>query len=170
MRKKMIFMDGEFCGLSSKGTKFLSIALITSSNVRLYLEIEQPEEIIEPWVKENVVPHLNGEKITEQEARDRIREFIKKNYGDEKPILVADVNQFDWNAICELFGVFEIPFHYIPIDVSTMMHMQGIDVDIKREVLCEILNIRLPKGHKHHALYDAMQCKEIYTKLIKGVQ
>ena len=87
----------------------------------------------------------------------QINKFIKENYGDEKPIVVADVNQFDWMGICELFGVWNIPFFYIPLDLSTVLYTKGINIDIDRSVLMDKYNINNKEYRKHHALDDTEQ-------------
>lgn len=165
MDRKLIFMDGEFTRLTTKGVKFLSLALIAENGKELYLEIEQKEDV-DPWVKDNVLPLLNGNKVTEAEAIKIILNFIKENYGSEKPTLVADVNQFDWNGICELFGVWDIPFFYIPIDFSTILFTKGIDIDVDRIKLAKDLGINIDGFKQHNALTDTRILKMCWEKLV----
>lgn len=165
MNKNLIFMDGEFTKLTTKGVKFLSIAFITTKGKELYLEIEQSKETVDPWVRENVLPLLNGNTVTEEQAKERICQFLKENYGEEKPVLVADVNQFDWNGICELFGVWDIPFFYIPIDFSTILYSKGIDIDIDRMQLAKDLDVNVEGFKQHNALTDTKILKMCWDKL-----
>lgn len=150
-------MDGEFCRLSSDGIKFLSIAFISDKGDKLYMEIEQEKVDIDPWVTENVLPLLQEEKVTGEEAKIQIKKFVEKNYGDEKPVVVADVNQFDWMGICGLFGVWDIPFFYIPLDFSTVLYTKGIDIDADRNILLHKWGLANKTYRKHHALDDAEQ-------------
>lgn len=165
MKRKLIFMDGEFTKLTTKGVKFLSLALITEEGKELYLEIQQPNQDIDPWVKENVLPLLNGTAVTEKQAREEIIRFVKENYREDKPVMVADVNQFDWNGICELFGVWDIPFFYIPIDFSTILFSKGIDIDIDRIQLAKDLGIDIAGFKQHNALTDARILKYTWDKM-----
>jgi len=163
--RPLIFMDGEFTKLTTKGVKFLSIALIADNGKELYVEIKQDIDNIDSWVAENVMPLMQGNQITEEEAKQKIVDFIKDNYGEEKPVLVADVNQFDWNGICELFGVWNIPFFYIPIDFGTILFTKGIDIDIDRMELAKELGVNIQGFKQHNALTDTKILKECWNKL-----
>ena len=68
MNKRLVFMDGEFTKLTSKGVKFLSIAFISDTHQKLYIEIDQSKEKIDSWVIENVLPFLNETKVTQENA------------------------------------------------------------------------------------------------------
>ena len=76
--KEIIFADGEFPELKSNGTDFLSLALVKSSGEELYLEIKSDQEVND-WTKENVVPFLNGDPISKDEAKERIIDFVGPN-------------------------------------------------------------------------------------------
>ena len=158
--KNIIFMDGEFNGLHADGTEFLSIAFIKPNGDELYLEIETDAEI-DGWVKNNVIPHLMGNKISKEKAIKRIKEFI----GNEKPYLIADVNQFDWMGICGLFGVWNVPFFYIRIDFASILWAKGIDPDVNREEFAKEQGIDVSNFKKHNALDDTKVLKALYEKL-----
>lgn len=165
MDRKIMFMDGEFTKLTTNGVKFLSLAFITQEGKELYLEIEQPQEKVDEWVKDNVIPLLNGNAITEEEAKAEIIKFVKENYGEEKPVIMADVNQFDWNGLCELFGVWDIPFFYIPLDFSTILFTKGIDIDIDRIQLAKYLGVNVDGFKQHNALTDTRILKMCWDKI-----
>ncbi len=164
--RKLIFMDAEFTKLTTTGVKFLSIALITMEGKELYLEIKQEKEEIDHWVQKNVLPLMQCNAVTEEEAKEKISGFLKENYKGEKPTLVADVNQFDWNGICTLFGVWDIPFFYIPIDFSTILFTKGIDIDIDRLELAKDLGVNIEGFKQHNALTDTKILKACWDKLI----
>lgn len=171
MKRNLIFMDGEFTKLKTTGIDFLSIALITESGKELYLEIKQNLEHADKWVIDNVCNHLTQEKVTEPQAREAIRVFLEENnlYFDDdflsKPVIVADVNQFDWNGLCTLFGLWNVPFFYIPIDFSTILFTKSIDIDVSREKLAESMGVDITDFKKHHALHDARIMKAMFEKL-----
>ena len=161
---KKLFFDGEFCDLTTNGIKFLSIAFVKENGESLYLEIEQSKKDCSAWVLENVVPLLTGNTVTEEEAKKIILEFV----GDEQYQIIADVCQFDWMGICKLFGgPFQIPFFYIPIDLSSILYIHNFDMDESREKLLSDFGISIPGGvRKHNALYDALSCKALWEQLI----
>jgi len=132
------------------------------------------------WVRENVLlplyiqtvhgdqrnhyDEMNFHKIYGKSEK-RIAEEIKQFVGNEKPYLVADVNQFDWMGICGLFGIYNIPFNYIPIDFASILWSKGIDPDIDRIELAKSMNIDVSNFKKHNALDDTRVLKSLYKKL-----
>ena len=154
-------MDGEFTKLTVKGIDFLSLALIKPTGEELYLELEQDPSDVDQWVKENVMPYLTNQKVSLVEAKERIRTFV----GDSKPYLIADVNQFDWMGICKLFGIWNVPFFYIPIDFATILWNKEIDPDINREQLAAKYGIDTSCFKKHNALDDTRVLKSLYEKI-----
>jgi len=154
-------MDGEFSDLSPNGTEFLSLAFIKANGEELYIELDSEREPSE-WVKENVLPFLTGETISKKEAVDKISSFL----GGNKFHLIADVNQFDWMGLCGLFGIWNVPFHYIPIDFASVLWTMGINPDIDREQLCLELNINNLHFKKHNALDDTRRLKALYEKIV----
>ena len=178
--RRFIFMDGEFADLTSNGVKLLSIALIADNGQKLYLELNYREDDCSPWVKRNVIPFLRANKVSKFKAVEMINKFVRDNYGDEQPVLVADVNQFDWLAIKYLYDTHadeipeayrgdystDIPFFYIPLDLSTLMWTRGLDIDCSREGLAKELGMKVDILHQHYALDDAEVVKFIFDKLI----
>lgn len=160
---KIIFMDAEFTGLSAHGIQFLSIALIKEdTGEEMYLELDVPiKEIEDDWVHQNVIPYLTQEKVPQEIAVQKIRDFV----GEDKPYMVADVNQFDWMGICGMFGVWDVPFFYIPIDFASILFAKAINPDVNREKYAEQLGIDVSKYKKHHALHDARILKKMYEIL-----
>lgn len=168
LERRVVFMDSEFTGLSATGTKMLSVAFITDTGKELYLEIDQTNEDADSWVKENVIPLLKEEKVSEEEAKERIKSFIKEEYGEGdnlKPIMVSDVNQFDWMGVCGLFGVRDVPFFYIPMDLTAMLWKHNIDLDINRFELAEKLGVDVSTFKQHNALEDTKVLKATWEVL-----
>lgn len=181
--KNIIFMDGEFTELSPNGTTFVSIALVKLNGDEYYaINSSYNAKKCINWVKKNVLIPLYTQTVhgdprnyfdalnfhkTYGKPEKQIAEEIKQFVGDEKPYLVADVNQFDWMGICGLFGVFNIPFHYIPIDFASILWSKGIDPDINREFLAKEQGIDIANFKKHNALDDTRVLKALYESLNK---
>ena len=160
--QNIIFFDGEFTRLKTDGINFLSLAFVKPTGESLYIELDQPESECDSWVVDNVIPYLNGDKTSQEKAVKMISDFV----GNSKPTLIADVNQFDWMGICGLFGVWDIPFFYIPIDFSTILNVKGIDPDINRMELANSYGINTAGFKQHNALSDALVLKALYEKLV----
>ena len=166
--ENIIFMDGEFAQLKPDGIDLLSIGFVKPTEEELYIELEFDGKI-DPWVQKNVVPYLNGNKISREKASQQIRKFV----GNTKPYLIAYVNQFDWMGICKLFDANNpsqiserIPFHWAPIDFSSMLFERGIEPGIPPTQIAEKYNIDVSDIKEHNALDDARLLKRIYSKII----
>ena len=159
----IVFFDTEFSDLDAESGKLLSIGMVKMNGEELYLEIEHEGEL-SLWVKENVVPFLNSKKVSEQEARDRIRGFL----GDTSPYLLSYVNQFDAIFWYKLFGARTHPAAKIPIDFSSMLFTLGFNPgSLSNDDFLDDLGVDLTKYRKHNALDDARLLKEVYVKFFK---
>ena len=161
-------MDGEFAKLKPDGIDLISIALIKPDGEELYLELEFDGEIDE-WVKENVIPFMNGEKVSREEAVKQIKKFVRSS----KPYLIAHVNQFDWMGICKLFDannpkqiLERVPFHWVPIDFSTMLFERGIMPGTSKMKIASKQGIDVSDLNEHNALDDARLLKRFYEKIM----
>lgn len=163
--RNIIFFDTEFTHLDPKIGELLSIGLVKYTGEELYLEIEQSGGEVHPWVEKKVLPHLTGNKVTKEEARKLITDFV----GEGKPYLMAYVNQFDaiyW------YGLFEDPkdhpAFWIPIDFASMLFAYGYDPEsMRQDEFLKGLGIDRNIYTQHNALDDARLLAETYKKLIK---
>ncbi|MDD2655948.1 MAG: 3'-5' exoribonuclease [Patescibacteria group bacterium] len=160
----VIFFDTEFTNIDTEIGELMSIALVKPNGEELYLELAYDERSVHPWVTENVVPYLSGNKISKEEALNQIWEFIGR--GEEKPFLMAYVNQFDSIYWYRLFSdPKEHPVFWIPIDFASILFAYGFDPEIMRvEDFYQWLDIDTKKYNKHNALDDARKLKEVYDK------
>ena len=88
----------------------------------------------------------------------------------ESITMIGDVLAYDWVLFQSIFGTaFDMPSHinYIPVDISTLMLVYGIPVDVNREEYLISINPRLiPEGQKHTALYDAKVTQALYKEFV----
>lgn len=163
--ENVVFVDTEFSDLRADG-EILSIALVKLGGEELYLEIEHEGELSD-WVKENVVPTLKDEKVSRDEAKKQIQEFL----GDSKPYMVAWVPHFDMVMMYQLFGVKNLPINWFPIDFASVMFGHGLDPETYREendrTFVKGLGVNPDDFHAHHALDDAKLLREVYLKVIE---
>lgn len=131
----------------------LSIGIVGEDGRELYLEFDVDHRRASQWVKDNVIAHLEGVPTSREQAARIIREFM-----GEKPEIWAYYADYDWVAMCQLFG--------------TMMDLpKGWPTycrDIKQ--VCDAMgNPQLPEQGKgeHHALADARWTRDAW-KFLQG--
>jgi hypothetical protein len=148
-----IWFDTEFI---EDGTTIdlISIGMVRSDGATYYAETDQwiPGKASQ-WVKDNVIVHLKGGDCIK--PRDVIaREIVE--FAGEKPEFWAYYADYDWVALCQLFG--------------TMMQLpDGWPMfcrDIKQWAV-DLGNPKLPEqtSTEHHALADALWNKETWDFL-----
>lgn len=162
----VIFFDTEFSSLDFTRGEMLSFGFVKSSGEELYLELEFDGEVDE-WPRENILPGLKQDKVSREHAALMVKDFI----GEDKPYLVAYVNQFDMMYFYKLFGLenFNEKFNWIPIDFASILFSHGINPEIlveREKSFFDKMGIDLTKYHQHNALDDARLLKEVYLKMM----
>ncbi|MFC1644773.1 exonuclease domain-containing protein [Patescibacteria group bacterium] len=164
--ENLIFLDTEFTSLDPNKGEILSIGLVKMNGEELYLELEYDGEVDE-WVKENVFPSLNQDKIKREDVIDRIREFV----GKQRPRVVAYVDNFDVVYLCKLIGTenFQEIFYWIPVDFSSILFAHGVSPDSissrgRDYEFLKKLGVDSQKYNQHNALDDAKFLREVYLK------
>jgi hypothetical protein len=148
-----IWLDTEFI---EDGTTIdlISIGMVRSDGATYYAETDQwiPGKASQ-WVKDNVIVHLKGGDCIK--PRDVIaREIVE--FAGERPEFWAYYADYDWVALCQLFG--------------TMMQLPDgwpkFCRDIKQRAV-DLGNPKLPEqtSTEHHALADALWNKEAWDFL-----
>ncbi len=158
--ENIIFFDTEFSDLDPYKGELLSVGLVKPNGEEFYIEIQHDGEVSD-WVKENVIPYFTGPRVSREEAKERIRDFV----GPTTPYLVSYVNQFDAIYWYKLFGMDNHPAYWIPIDFASILFGAGTNprFSTNQEFLND-LGIDPTKYKKHNALEDAKLLKEIYIK------
>ena len=149
-----IWFDTEFIE-DGKTIDLLSIGIIREDGHYYYAESSECDlSKASDWVKANVLPHLTDTKFTRTEIRADILKFC-----GEKPEIWAYYADYDWVALCQLFGTM------MDLPKGWPMYCR----DIKQ--LCDSLgNPRLPakQGVEHHALADARWTRRAWEFLQNG--
>jgi len=162
----LIFFDTEFSSLNPYQGEILSIGMVKMNGEQLYLEIDRPGLECSEWVKKNVLPLLNSEKISIETAKKKINKFI----GNKKPFGIAYVNQFDAAYLYKIISQTDLLLHWIILDFASILFTLGIDPAITsrgNDVLYEKLGIDHKQYRRHNALDDALKLKELYIKLLE---
>jgi len=152
-----IWFDTEFIE-DGQTIDLISIGMVRSDGATYYAETDQwiPGKASQ-WVKDNVLVHLKGGDCIK--PRDVIaREIVE--FAGEKPEFWAYYADYDWVALCQLFG--------------TMMQLPDgwpkFCRDIKQKCV-DLGNPQLPaqSGVEHHALADALWNKKAWEFIATGL-
>lgn len=164
--KDVIFVDTEFTDLDPYKGELLSVGLVKLNGQQLYVEIAY-EGDMHPWVKTNIIPMLTEEKVSREEAMEKIAEFV----GPDKPYMVAFVPQYDMLYMMKLFGRENIPFNWMAIDFASMLFGDGVDPTVlrsgRREVLLAQLGFHPDDYRNHHALDDARALRDVWMAMVE---
>lgn len=150
------WFDTEFLE-DGKTIDLISIGVVSEDGREYYAETPESDALAHKhdWLRENVWPHLLGPNA--QKARTQIACELVEFMG-EKPEVWAYYADYDWVALCQLYGrMIDLPKGWPMFcrDVKQLADMKG--------------NPKLPeqKGTEHHALADARWTREAYNFLLK---
>lgn len=134
----------------------ISIGIVAADGRELYLESSECNlDRASPWVRENVIPHLTANVWDRVSIATDVRNFVDPSrYG--KPEFWAYYADYDWVALCQLFGTM--------MDLPKGWPMYCRDV---KQFCDDVGNPDLPKqdSTEHHALADARWTKQAWEFL-----
>lgn len=161
--ENIVFFDTEFTTLDAKVGELMSIGLVKYTGEELYLELDYKSEP-HPWVTEHVLPYLTGEKVSYEEARQRLRVFL----GEGKPYLMAYVNQFDAIYWYRLFdSPQDHPAFWIPLDFASILFAHGFDPgSMGKDSFFKEIGVANDEYKQHNALQDALLLRQSYLRFI----
>jgi hypothetical protein len=149
-----IFFDTEFLE-DGQTIQLISIGMVREDGATLYEETPHAEGLAKSndWLAANVLPHLKltGPILERSEIAAKIVEFV-----GEKPEFWAYYADYDWVALCQLFG------RMLDLPDGWPMYCR----DLKQ--LADERNVRLPKqvGDEHNALADALWVRDSHQLLV----
>lgn len=148
------FFDTEFHEYPHS-IELISIGMVSEDGRELYLESSDIDlNELDPWLDENVVPHLQKKGVSRDTIRDRVLEFVGE---DPKPEFWAYFADYDWVVFCWLFGrMVNLPAKYPRYCKDFKQSMD--DWGLTRNDLPP-----KPKN-AHHALADARWLRDAYFK------
>ena len=148
------WFDTEFIE-DGKTIDLLSIGIV-SEDGRAYYATSSDADLSKasPWVQQNVIPHLNvtsgGGTYSLNVSRKTIRDEVLAFIGTDKPEIWAYYADYDWVALCQLFGtMMDLPKGW-PMYCRDLKQLAG--------------ELRLPEQGKgeHHALADARWTRDAW--------
>jgi hypothetical protein len=155
-RSVKIWFDTEFIE-DGKTIELISIGAIREDGQTFYREAAWTDlSRASSWVVENVIPHLKGgmARVWKQQlAVDMV------SFAGEKPEFWAYYADYDWVALCQLYGTM--------MDLPKGWPMYCRDV----KQLCDSLGnpplIKQTEGPEHNALADAMWTRAAWDFLMR---
>lgn len=162
----IIFFDAEFTQLDVTKGELMSVGMVSYDGTKeLYCELDYDKEHVSDFVRENVLPYMEGNPVSHAEAMQKIREIC----GNTAPHLVATVNQWDMAFWHKFFGDSEEPINRIPIDFASILFGMGLNpartTDDEKEKFYAQYGIDLNDYNMHNALDDARLMRDLYMKL-----
>lgn len=108
------FLDTEF---SEDGVKIalISIGVIAEDGRQFYREVKILPKNLNPWVEENVIPHLvrNAVMRRPEQIRDELLDFTMPPFDYTPPEFWGRYCDYDWVVVCQLFGaMIKLPAHW----------------------------------------------------------
>jgi hypothetical protein len=152
-----IWFDTEFVE-DGKTIDLISIGMVREDGATLYFEnTECDHSRASPWVVENVLYHLSG-KHYHQGTRKVIANNILSFVGGAKPEFWAYYADYDWVALCQLYGTM--------MDLPKGWPMYCRDV---KQLCDDVGNPKLPEqtSTEHHALADAEWTRTAWDFLMR---
>lgn len=145
------WFDTEFIE-DGKSIDLISIGIKAEDGREYYAEsVDCDQSRACPWVAENVLPHLTGERIPRKQIAAEIVEFV-----GARPEFWAYYGAYDWVVLCQLYGRM--------VDLPKTWPMWCRDL----KQLCEARgDPQLPpnSGVAHNALADAVWTAECWKML-----
>lgn len=148
-----VFFDTEFIDTGNE-VHLISIGMVREDGSEYYAELDDaPLEKACDWVKQNVIPFLNGKKKSREQVAKEIQEFVGKN-----PEMWGYFVAYDWLCLCQLYGrMLDTPYGWRqwPHDVMWLREKRMKAGKLKHT------------GIEHNALDDARWTKQFYEYLVK---
>ena len=147
-----IFFDTEFIE-DGKTIDLISIGAVREDGREFYAEnAECDRSRASAWVREHVFPRLSsGQSLC---SRQRIASSFVQ-FAGEKPEFWAYYADYDWVALCQLYGTM--------MDLPRGWPMFCMDL---KQLCVSKGDPRLPKPTvEHNALVDARWCREMWERL-----
>lgn len=154
--ERRLHFDTEFIE-DGRTIDLLSIGVVRDDGRTYYAELAGVDRgRANPWVQENVLPHITGPFTPrERVARDLI------DFAGEKPQWWAYYADYDWVALCQLYGTMMDlpdgwPMYCRDVKQYADEHAPGVDLH----------GLGVPEPERpHHALDDAVWTQAVHLRL-----
>ena len=146
------FLDTEFIE-DGKTIDLLTIAIVKETGEEFYMANTQCDlNKANPWVLENVFGQIG---VVKWQLREHIRDAVLKFVGQDKPEIWSYYADYDWVAVCQLFG------RMIDLPKGWPMYCR----DLKQTLDERNLRVPFEPVIAHNALSDARWLRDAYNWL-----
>lgn len=146
------WFDTEFIE-DGKTIDLLSIGIVAEDGREYYAEIAEADHSrASQWVKDNVIVHLKGDAKPRRQVAEEIVAFV-----GEHPEFWAYYADYDWVALCQLFGTM--------MDLPEGWPMYCRDLQQRRDEQGGGVKLPEQSSTEHHALADAKWTKDAWEWL-----
>lgn len=146
-----VWFDTEFIDTGNV-VHLLSIGMVREDGLTYYAEPRETDRSLAcPWLRKNVLPHMNGPVQSRRSIRDDIVAFC--GHGPE---FWGYYVAYDWLVLCQLFGrMLDVPSHWpnFAFDVQAIRVLQRVS-DLPKQT-----------GTAHNALDDALWTRQAFEYL-----
>lgn len=157
---KRYFLDTEFYE-DGKTIDLISIGVCCSDGTRYYAENRGARhDLVSPWVRDNVLPHLKGPDtiywLDRARIADDLEDYIQPTDGKKRAEVWGYYADYDWVVLCQLFGtMMDLPRHF-PMFCLDLKQLSLDKGDPKHPE---------QKSAEHNALNDAEWNRDLYDYL-----
>lgn len=155
------YVDTEFYERGHKyPVQLISVGIVAADGREYYAEVKGLDrDSFNPWLKENVVPHLTGPV----KSRDRIAsDILNLIAADKRPVFWGYFSDYDWVLFAQLFGTMVDMPSILPhscMDLRQEMVRLGVN---KKQFASNIDD----NGPAHNALADARWNVRLHKYLV----
>lgn len=182
MENKLLFIDTETGGIDEKKHSLLSVGLIYWENLEIKdtLEIyikEDRYEVTDEALKINGLDlkKVYSEGVNYKEAVQKINEFIKRNFKNEKPVICGHNINFDIRFLKELYKKanfdYENYISYRSLDTASILKFLTLADKFNGKKINSlddaIKYFELKTNKRHTALEDIKLTVKIFNRLLK---
>ena len=182
---RLLFIDTETGGINEKENSLLSIALICWENKKVldkteFFIKEKEYNVTEIAMKINQLDLEVVKKrgLEKQEVVEKINEFIKKNFNNEKAVLCGHNINFDIRFLKELYNKvgkdYEEFISYRSLDTASIFRFLSIVGKFNGAEVNSldgaIKHFNLSFDNRHTAMGDIEKTVEVFNNLIDVVK
>jgi len=167
------FVDTEFNPRIGKAPELISLGAVDMNGREFYgenLEFDMMSLEVDPWLHENVFPHLTGPGMLEKALIDGFVDYLnegKENKNDPLEIYFW-VGTYDWFIIWDLFTKYRIWDYKGSANIPARHYKELKHLQEWFAPKLDFLDIKTP-GAVHNALADAKWNKLVYEAVRKEV-
>jgi len=159
------FFDTEFEPYPDKAPELITLGIVTETGAEFYGEnLDYDITTANPWLMENVIPHLTGPGYAEHTLFQKMMGFVKGQAAGDPIRFCMWVGTYDWFILQQMMKKYKEwppywPWHFTEIKYLHEQFFPMLDTQ------------KIPNngGPIHHALNDCWWNKNVFDAIQKKV-